>query len=246
MKRVLVVLPSYNESENIVSMVDSLLGLSAKKIDVGVCVVDDNSPDGTPGILATHKAENAEWEERVTVIIRDKKDGRGGAVRDGLEHGLSSEHAFDYFVEMDCDFSHPPASVLEGVVKLESGFDVVLGSRYPDGVIEGWPLSRRVLSFFANQLARVLLSRHIFDYTNGFRFYTRKMVELLVQHEQRNKGYIYLSETLSLFIKNEAAIGEFPIHFVNRERGESNTSVQEIMSALKGIVDIGIRHRKGQ
>lgn len=246
MQRVLIVLPSYNESKNIVAMVNALLDLRNDQIETFVCVVDDNSPDGTPEILTDEKKVCPVWQERVTIHIRDKKDGRGGAVRHGLEDGLQAQPLFDVFVEMDCDFSHPPLAVLKGVELLNRGNDVVLGSRYPDGTVEGWALQRRVLSFFANQLARALLSRQVHDYTNGFRFYSRQMVTLLVEYEQRNKGYIYLSETLSLFLTHKASIAEFPIHFKNRERGVSNTSVSEVISALKGIVDIGVRYRRGR
>ena len=126
MQRVLIVLPSYNESKNIVAMVNALLDLKGDQIETYVCIVDDNSPDGTPDVLANEKKADPVWQERVTVHIRDKKDGRGGAVRHGLEEGLQTQPSFEFFVEMDCDFSHPPPAVLKGVALLNQGNDVVI------------------------------------------------------------------------------------------------------------------------
>jgi dolichol-phosphate mannosyltransferase len=241
--RPLVVLPSYNESENIIALIAALL---ANGPAYRVCVVDDSSPDGTSALVAKAIEETAGWRERVHLITRSKKDGRGGAVRDGFAWGLKSDGQFDVFVEMDCDFSHEPTAVERGLALLADGNDVVIGARYPDGTIIGWPRRRQVFSFLANLLARRLIEPSVADYTNGFRFYSRRAAEVLIARPQRHKGYIYLSEALSYLLREGMQVGSFPIVFKNRERGISNTSLREIRSALRGILSIAWEHRRAR
>lgn len=237
----LVVLPSYNERDNIVQLIEAIVKQSAEAF---VCVVDDNSPDKTADLIRESLASwPGELKDRVHLIVRQTKDGRGGAVRDGILWGFKHpKHTFEAFVEMDCDFSHPPSDLPKGL-QLLNQYQVVLGSRYPDGKIVGWPLKRKVLSFCSNLLARVLISWRIADYTNGFRFYTRTAAQLMAELPQRNKGYIYLSECLANFLLHGLAIGSFPIVFVNRQRGISNTTLAEITSALRGIFLIAWGYR---
>jgi dolichol-phosphate mannosyltransferase len=239
--KALIALPSYNERENIVQLTQAILDLDP---DFHVCIVDDSSPDGTAQLLETERRARAGWTDRVELIVRSKKDGRGGAVREALSWGIA-QPGFAAFVEMDCDFSHEPSAIARGVALLQEGHDVAIGSRYPDGEIIGWPLSRRVFSFFANTLARALIDWSIPDYTNGFRFYSRRAAAELLEHQQKHKGYIYLSETLSHLLRAKMSIATFPIRFKNRERGVSNTSLREIRSALGGIFSIALDHRLG-
>jgi dolichol-phosphate mannosyltransferase len=234
----LVVLPSYNERENIVRLIEALLEMPS----VFVCVVDDNSPDGTGQLLA-REIEARGWGGRVELLHRSEKSGRGGAVRHGLAWGLAGGRGFDSYVEMDCDFSHRPDALGEGLRLLREGSDVALGVRYPDGVIIDWPLRRRVFSRLANLMARSLIDWSIRDYTNGFRFYKPEAAQLLVDSPQRHTGYVYLSESLSLLLRHGFEIGVFPIVFRNRIRGASNTRLGEIMSAFFGVLAIGFRHR---
>ena len=237
--KTLVVLPSYNESENIVNLIADIFKLYQ---DINVCVVDDNSPDKTYELVQKYK-DTLTNSNRLHLILRKKKDGRGGAVRDGIFWGIGN--GYDCFIEMDCDFSHHPDSIAKGISLLKE-YDVVLGSRYPDGEIIGWPLKRRIFSFFANLIARFLISWKISDYTNGFRFYNLKAAKVIVQNPQVHKGYIFLSETLSYFLKNKLRVACFPIRFVNRVRGESNTSFKEIGNALLGIFQIAWSHHFGK
>lgn len=238
--RSLIVLPSYNESLNIVRLVDSILDGNA---ECDVCIVDDSSPDGTASCIIDAVSSRPAWGLRVKLISRARKDGRGGAVREGLQWGMR-QGCYTAFVEMDCDFSHDPAALCEGLSRITGGGDVVVGARYPDGTIVGWPWSRRVFSYCANLLARVLIDRRVADYTNGFRFYSGSAVQELLRHEQRHTGYIYLSESMSYLLRAGLAVDAFPIVFRDRERGASNTTLREVSSSLWGIVAIALRHRR--
>jgi len=238
----LVVLPSYNERLNIVELTDAILD-----VDPGndVCIVDDSSPDGTAACVREAAASRPPWQERVHLIVRDKKDGRGGAVREGFEWGMARGR-YGAFVEMDCDFSHEPGALPQGLALLDQGYDVVIGSRYPNGTVIGSPASRRLLSRLANGLARLLIDRSIDDYTTGFRFYRPAVVQELLGYEQKHRGYIYLSESISHVLRAGHKIGSFPICFRNRERGVSNASLGEIWSSLHGIFSIAVAHRLGR
>jgi len=238
----LVVLPSYNESANIVEMIAAVLAVGPS---LSVCVVDDSSPDGTSAVVEAAIDSRPGWTERVKLITRSKKDGRGGAVREGFAWGQKSAKSFGCYVEMDCDFSHEPTAIPEGLALREAGADVVIGARYPNGTIVGWPRSRRVFSFLANTLARTLIDWSISDYTNGFRFYSPRAVEILLHKPQRHRGYIYLSESLSYLLRAGMRVERFPIYFKNRERGVSNTSLREVRAALSGIVSIAWQHHRG-
>lgn len=241
--RALVVLPSFNESQNIVHLVGALLDANN---EYAICVVDDSSPDGTSECMAKAIEGTSGWQQRVHLITRNKKDGRGGAVRDGFAWGLAQDPPFKAFAEMDCDFSHEPGAVPHGFDLVSQGCDVVIGARYPDGTIIGWPRRRRVFSFLANELARRLIDPSIDDYTNGFRFYSSRAVRVLVEQPQRYKGYIYLSESLAYLLRREMRVASFPIVFQNRERGESNTGLREIGSALRGIFAIAWDYRRSR
>ncbi len=243
MTRALVVLPSYNERENLSALIDDLLCVRGVQ---RICVVDDSSSDGTAQMLCERIAANASWHESVHVVVRPKKDGRGSAVRDGFAWGLQSGEGFDAYVEMDCDFSHQPLAVPGGLELLEQGHDLVIGARYPNGTLIGWPLRRRVFSFLANQLARVLIDRRVPDYTNGFRFYSVRAARRLLELPQRHKGYVYLSESLSYLLRDGMKVTTFPIVFRNRDRGVSKTTLPEILSALGGLLLIARDHRRSR
>lgn len=237
----LVILPSYNEASNIKELIQAVLNLG---LDYGICVVDDNSPDGTANVIREYQKQHPEYNDRLNLIVRSKKDGRGGAVRHGIQWGLENTKA-ENFIEMDCDFSHPPKDIPQGVSMLGNA-DVVMGSRYPNGKIIGWPLKRKVLSFCANMLAKTLISFKIGDYTNGFRFYNKRAAEFLIARPQKHKGYIYLSETIAHFLTHGFKIASFPIIFVNRERGVSNTTFTEVFNSLTGIMKIAYGYRFGE
>ena len=238
----LAVLPSYNERLNIVELTDAILDVDPA---IDVCIVDDASPDGTAASVREAAAARPRWGERVRLIVRDKKDGRGGAVRTGFEWGIARGR-YQAFVEMDCDFSHDPKDLPRGLALLDQGCDVVIGSRYPNGTVVDTPFNRRLLSRLSNVLAQVLIDPSIADYTTGYRFYRPQIVRELLALPQKHRGYIYLSETLSHVLRAGHKVGSFPICYRNRERGVSNTTLGEVWSSLRGIISIAVDHRLGR
>jgi dolichol-phosphate mannosyltransferase len=237
--KALVVLPSFNEVSNIETLIDTILPVDD---GIEVCVVDDSSPDGTAELVAKMVESDPVWHGRVHLIVREGKGGRGGAVRDGIAWGID---AGDYgaFVEMDCDHSHDPSEMPRGLQLLDDGNDVVIGARYPDGEIIGWPTYRRVFSRIANYLARGLLEWSVADYTNGYRFYTPESAQALVDAPQQNTGFIYLSESLARLMKSGASVASFPIVFRDRSGGESSADLTEVAKALSGLFGIAWWYR---
>ena len=148
---------------------------------------------------------------------------------------------------MDSDFSHSVSDLKRGIKifkKKQKKIDILLGSRYPNGLIVNWPVQRRIFSKLANFLAKFLISKNINDYTNGFRFYSKSAVCLILKKKPENKGYIYLMESLSIFISKKMVIDEFIITFKNRIRGKSNTNLNEILNSLLGIFSIAFKFHK--
>lgn len=237
--RPLVVLPSYNEIANIESLIGEILSVDP---GIDVCVVDDDSPDGTAELVTKLSENEPTWQSRVHLIVRQGKGGRGGAVRDGIAWGIETS-GYEAFVEMDCDYSHDPAEMTTGLRLLAEGNDVVIGARYPDGAIIGWPTYRRVFSRLANYLARGLLEWSVADYTNGYRFYTPESAEILVSSPQQNTGFIYLSESLARLMRSGATVASFPITFRDRTGGESSAGLDEVARALSGLFSIAWWYR---
>ena len=236
----LIVLPSYNESQNIVKLIDAILEISE---NFHVILVDDNSPDKTFNIVQDFKTSSEERKaSRINLILRSTKDGRGGAVWDGLRWGINNkDEGFESYVEMDCDFSHHPKYLARGVELIHKGNDAVLASRYPGGKTIGWPIRRVILSFVSNLICRIMIKWHIGDYTNGYRFYSKKSVEVLLQSNMIHKGYINLSESLAILLKNNSQIKSFPITFINRQEGTSNTDLRELANSFLAIFQISFR-----
>ncbi len=238
--KALIVLPSYNEKDNIIDLIKAILAISKLFY---VVVVDDNSPDGTIEVIEKAKTTMPDFDrDRLHLIKRFEKDGRGGAVWDGIRWGLASTSDFEFFVEMDCDFSHNPNEIQTGLNLVAQGFDLVLGSRYPDGKIINWPLKRRIFSRFANLLCRILISWKFHDYTNGYRFYNKKSATHLSKSRTMFKGYINLSETIAKLLKHNFSIAAFPIIFENRKLGKSNTDLKEMLGSFFAIFQIAARY----
>jgi len=226
---VLVVLPTYNESENIDHV---LRRIRAAVPAATVLVVDDGSPDGTADLAEILGKELGQVE----VMRRAGKSGLGSAYRAGFRWGL--DHGFDACIEMDADLSHEPEALPTLVAPLESGTELVIGSRYiPGGVIPNWAWHRRLLSRGGNLYASALLGLGVADATAGFRCYAAPLLERLDLDAVRAEGYGFQIEMTYESRKAGAAILEVPIRFVDRVEGESKMSAFIVVEAL-GLVTL--------
>jgi glycosyltransferase involved in cell wall biosynthesis len=229
-----IIVPTYNEKENIGILVPMLLDLP---ILVGVIVVDDNSPDGT-GVVADEleKLHNG----RVCVIHRSGKLGLGTAYIAGFKRGF--ELNATWLLTMDADFSHHPRYIPGMIRMAQDGFDLVIGSRYVHGGdTPDFPFHRRLLSFGANTFARTMLGLKAHDATAGFRCYRREALSDLPLDEIFSSGYSFLIEMLFLFQQAHNKVGEVPISFEDRKHGESKISQREITRALYTVLRLAWR-----
>ena len=236
---IVVIVPTYNERENIEPLVCQLLELP---VGVRVIVVDDNSPDGT-GELADGLA--AESGGRVAVIHRPGKLGLGTAYIAGFRRAM--EEGADYVITMDADFSHNPRYIPAMVEKAEQGYDLVIGSRYvPGGGTRNCTWPRILLSWGANGFARALLGLRARDATAGFRCYRREVLESVGLEEIRSSGYSFLIEMLYRVQRRGWRVGEVPILFDNRRLGKSKISRTEILRALQTVLRLAWARLRGK
>jgi glycosyltransferase involved in cell wall biosynthesis len=220
-----IIIPTYNERENIEPLLTQLLALP---LNAHVIVVDDSSPDGT-GIIADRFAE--EHEGRMEVIHRGGKLGLGTAHVAGFRRALT--RGADLICTMDADFSHNPRYVPDLVEKASQGYDLVIGSRYVSGGgTSGCTLSRKLLSWGANAFARATLGLHAHDTTAGFRCYRREVLEDVDIDAIEADGYSFLIEMLYRVQRLGWQVGESPILFENRRQGVSKISRDEILKAV--------------
>jgi dolichol-phosphate mannosyltransferase len=219
--RVTVCLPTYDERENVERMVRSLAAL-----DVGVLVIDDNSPDGTGEIADRLAAEL----DGVAVLHRERKEGLGPAYLAGFRRALTD--GADLVLEMDCDFSHDPADVPRLVEAAEDA-DLVLGSRYvPGGRVANWSALRRFISRGGSLYAQVLLGLPLRDLTGGFKCYRRAVLEALPLDEIDSRGYAFQIETTYRTLRAGFRVREVPITFTDRLEGGSKMSKAIVLEAI--------------
>ncbi len=231
-----VVIPTYNERDNIGPLVGAIVALGD---NIEVLVVDDNSPDGTGKIADGLAAKYP----TVKVIHRQGKGGRGSACIAGFRQSLQQPE-FDCFFEMDADFSHDPKDIPRFLQAMRSA-DVVIGSRYvPGGKILNWGIQRHIFSHLANLFARLMLGVPIRDYTDGYRCYSRRALESIDFDRIEAHGYIVLSEMAYQLHRRGMKFAEIPITFVNRRRGTSNTSLREISDAFISVVRLRLKYGK--
>jgi glycosyltransferase involved in cell wall biosynthesis len=230
----MVVLPTYNERENIQALVSALLDLP---VDLGVIIVDDNSPDGT-GALADALATM--HPGRVFVVHRSGKLGLGTAYLAGFKKALNSDAVggrVERIMTMDADFSHHPRYIPAMVEASRDQCDLVIGSRYtPGGATPDFPARRVFLSSGANAFARTMLGLRARDATAGFRCYRRVVLETLPLDSIFSSGYSFLIEMLFLVQQAGFTVGEVPITFMDRTQGQSKISRQEIIRALYTVI----------
>jgi dolichol-phosphate mannosyltransferase len=225
--RPLVVIPTYNESENILRMLDRV---HESLPEAGLLVVDDGSPDGTGDLVRGVAAERP----GVHLLARPGKAGLGSAYRAGFAWGL--ERGFDAFVEMDADFSHDPGALPSIIAPLDRGFDVSIGSRYvAGGSIPKWAWHRELLSRGGNRYATRVLGLGVADATAGFRAYSARILRRLDLDTIRAEGYGFQIEMTYRARQHGASITEVPISFVDRAAGESKMSSFIVFEAF-GLV----------
>ena len=223
-EKALVIVPTYNESENVTRIVPLILAQDPR---IEVLVVDDNSPDGT-GKLAD---EMAEADARVHVLHRPGKQGLGRAYLAGFEWALARDYGFIF--EMDADFSHDPAHLPEFLAAVQDA-DLVLGSRYRDGkvTVVNWPMTRLMLSYGANIYARAVTGMHLGDGTGGFKCFRRRVLEAIPLDQVRSNGYAFQIEMSFRAWKRGFRIAEIPIVFHDRTEGESKMSKGIVREAI--------------
>ncbi len=227
--RTIVIIPTYNEVENISKIIDLII-LENHNIDV--LVVDDNSPDGTSS-LVNQKEENL--PNRVFLIKRLNKRGLGTAYIDGFKWALKEK--YDYIISMDADFSHNPIELPKIIEYLNSGVDVVIGSRYLNGVsVVNWPIARIFLSYIAQIYVRLITSMPIKDPTSGFVAYNAKSIDSLNLDKFRFIGYAFQIEMKYKIWKKKFKLKEHQIIFMNREFGESKLDKKIILEAVYGVL----------
>jgi dolichol-phosphate mannosyltransferase len=222
MKRSLVIIPTYNEVDNVLKIIPEVL---AQDEGFHVLVVDDNSPDGTAKLVQEMQKDN----QRIHLLERPSKRGLGTAYVAGFKYVLS--HDFDYAFEMDADFSHDPKSLLKLLAKTEE-CDLVIGSRYISGVnVVNWPMSRLILSYAANMYTRFVTGLPVRDATAGFKCYRRSVLESLDLDAITSNGYSFQIETNFIAWKKGFRVCEVPIVFVDRRAGVSKMSKHIVYEA---------------
>lgn len=221
--KITVVIPTYNERENIEKLASLILAQDER---INILFVDDNSPDGT-GEIADRLASS---NERVKVLHRAGKMGLGSAYREGFR--IAIEAQADYIMEMDADFSHDPA-MLPFFIEKMAEFDVVIGSRYLNGVsVVNWPIRRLILSYCASVYTRLITGLHLSDCTGGFKCFSRKVLESIDLASVRSDGYSFQIEMNYRCFERGFRIGEIPIIFVDRHAGTSKMSKQIVREAV--------------
>lgn len=235
-RRTLVIIPTYNERENL----PLIVGRVRKALpDVHILVVDDGSPDGT-GALAEELS--AAEPHRIHVMHRTAKDGLGAAYLAAFEWGL--DRGYTVLVEMDADGSHAPEQLYRLLDAVDAGADVAIGSRYVDGgTVRNWPYRRLVLSRSANTYARLLLGVDIHDITAGYRAYRREVLEKLDLSTVESKGYCFQVDLTWRAITNGFTVAEVPITFTERELGVSKMSGSNIREAMVKVAQWGMDGR---
>lgn len=237
METALVIIPTYNEIENISSIIEAVL---TQGPEYSVLVVDDNSPDGTGELVAVLGKENT----RVRLLQRPGKLGLGTAYIAGFKYGL--EHDFDYIFEMDADFSHNPSDLNRLLAACRKGADVAIGSRYvKGGNIRNWSKDRLVLSYSASLYVRSITWMPVHDPTAGFICYKRKVLASMDLDKVRFIGYTFQIEMKYYAWSKGFRLAEVPITFVDREKGSSKMHANIISEAISGVLKMRWRKING-
>jgi dolichol-phosphate mannosyltransferase len=233
--RKLVIIPTYNEKENISDMVQAVMGLNG---DFELLIIDDGSPDGTGAIV---KSLQATYPERLHLMERQGKLGLGTAYIAGFKWAL--ERPYDFIFEMDCDFSHDPQDLIRLYDAVKDGaFDLAIGSRYITGVnVVNWPMGRVLMSYFASVYVKFITGLPVKDATAGFKCYHRRVLEGIKLDEIRFIGYAFQIEMKFTSWKLGFKIVEVPIIFTDRTKGTSKMSPKIFKEAVLGVIWMKIK-----
>lgn len=230
MTKIAIIIPAYNEKENLEKLVSEI---NQNLNDVKIFIVDDSKTNESEHLFSD--------KENVFFYYRGAKLGRGSAVLFGLKQSLKEN--FDLFIEMDADFSHNPNELMSKIKFFnKNSIDLLVASRYKkNSVIKNWPLQRTILSKMSNFLARSLLGVPVTDYTNGFRFYSKRSVKIIITKCGKiGDGFIILSEILLRIFQMKYKIMEINTIFIDRKRGESSVSLSLIFNSLLGLFKLYI------
>ncbi len=234
MAQSLVIIPTYNEKENIENIIRAVFSLP-RTIDV--LIIDDGSPDGTADIV---KNLQKEFADRLFLIQREGKLGLGTAYIHGFKWAI--EHNYDYVCEMDADFSHNPNDLPRLLAACENNADLAIGSRYINGVaVVNWPMGRILMSYYASAYVRFVTGLKVKDTTAGFKCYRRRVLETIDLDDIRFKGYAFQIEMKFRTWKHGFKIVEVPIIFTERQKGKSKMSGGIFNEAFWGVITMKIK-----
>ncbi len=224
MNKILVIIPTFNESDNILKIIPEVLKNTSPEFEFNVLVVDDNSPDGTAALVESLK------DKRINILKREKKSGLGTAYLAGFEYAIKNH--YDFVFEMDADFSHDPKYLNVFLEKILEGYDLVIGSRYINGIsVLNWPLRRLIMSYMASVYTRMVTGLKVMDTTAGFMCYRVSSLKQINLSEVKSNGYSFQIEMKFKFYKRGFKIFEIPILFIDRREGESKMSRKVVYEA---------------
>lgn len=229
-----VIIPTYNEKENIENIINAVFALP---VMFDVLIIDDNSPDGTAAIVERMQKQ---WDGRLHLLKRSGKLGLGTAYIMGFKWCLNA--GYEFIIEMDADFSHPPKKLLELRQACLDDADVAIGSRYVSGVnVVNWPMGRVIMSYYASAYVRIVTGMNVRDTTAGFVCYRRNVLEAIDLDKIHFKGYAFQIEMKFTAFKMGCRIKEVPIIFVNRVLGTSKMNSSIFGEAVFGVLQLRIR-----
>jgi dolichol-phosphate mannosyltransferase len=230
--RPLVILPTFNEAENIIQLLEAI---EALPVQISVLVVDDSSPDGTAEIVTDYPS----FDKNIFLLKRPMKSGIGSAYREGFQWAL--KNCYDVCLQMDSDFSHNPNDIPRLLKAVSDGADIAVGSKYLKGIsVVNWPLYRLILSILAGVYTRFFTGMSLSDPTSGFNAIHRNVLKEIVDHEINSDGYVFLIEIKYFAWKGEFFIKELPIIFTERRNGQSKLTFSiKVHSAIR-VLQLGL------
>jgi len=233
--RVLVILPTYNEADSLIKVVDTVLGLPE---NLDILVVDDSSPDGTADLAKNHSA----FDKRIFLLLRPGKQGLATAYKEGFQWGL--KRGYDVYMEMDSDLSHDPEDISRLLQTIVEGADMAIGSRYLNGIsVINWPLRRLLVSIGAGIYTRWISGLPLTDPTGGFKAIHRSVIEHLDWTKVKSDGYGFQIEVSFYAYKKGFHLKEIPIIFTERRDGESKFSLSIAVEAAFRVLQLGLFER---